>query len=103
MKKYRVTITMSAKSDITDSFVWGCREWGVAAAKEWATELRRAIKRRLTHHPLSCPLAPDRDLSEPEVRQLIIGRYRVLFEVVGDRSRVLTVRGSFSGNIDEER
>lgn len=101
MKKYRVTITRSAQSDITESFVWGCREWGVAAAKQWAAELRRTIKLRLTNHPLSCPLAPDRDLSEPDVRQLIVGRYRVLFEVVGNRSRVLSVRGSFTGDVDE--
>src|SRR5687768_12650601 len=100
MKKYRVTITRSAQSDIADSFVWGCREWGAAPAKEWAAELRRTIKRRLTHHPLSCPLAPDRDLSEPDVRQLIVGRNRVPFEVVGDRSRVLSVRGPFTGDID---
>lgn len=101
MKKYRVTITRSAQSDIADSFGWGRREWGAAAAKEWAAELRRTIKRRLTHHPLSCPLAPDRDLSEPDVRQLIVGRYRVLFEVVGDRSRVLGVRGPFTADINE--
>lgn len=101
MKKYSVTITRSAQADIINSFVWGCREWGRGAANRWAAELRSTIKQRLSSHPMSCPLAPDRDLSEPDIRQLIIGRYRVLFEIVETGVRVLNVRGAFTGNFQK--
>ena len=50
---------------------------------------------------MSCPLAPDRDLSEPDIRQLIIGRYRVLFEIIESRVRVLNVREAFKGNFQK--
>ena len=101
MKKYSVTITRSAQADIIDSFLCCCHEWGREAANGWAAELRSTIKQRLSSHPMSCPLAPDRDLSEPDIRQLIIGRYRVLFEIIESRVRVLNVRGAFKGNFQK--
>lgn len=101
MKKYSVTITRSAQADIINSFIWGCHEWGRSTADRWAAELRSTIKRRLSIHPMSYPLAPDRDLSEPDIRQLIVGRYRILFEIVGSKIRVLNVRGAFTGNLQK--
>jgi len=90
---YTVKIAKSAESDILRSLEWGIRNWGVTEAKGWATQVRRRIKEQLSRFPLGCPLAPDRDLEEPDVRHLIIGRYRVLFEIEGTLVRVLHLRG----------
>ena len=98
--KYAVKITRSAEADILTSFRWGVRNWGVQQAKYWTSELRRSIKDKLSHFPNACGLAPDRDIDAEEVRHLIVGRYRVLFEVDGDVVRVLRDRGS---HFDEDR
>ena len=99
--KYKVRLTKSAQTDILSSFEWGVRNWGVNGAKAWAIKLRRVIAQRLSQAPLSCPLARDRDLNEPDVRHLIHGRYRVLFEIDGSVVRVLYVRGPYIGTIPE--
>jgi plasmid stabilization system protein ParE len=92
--KYEVKITRSAEADILTSFEWGVRNWGVKKAKSWAIELRRSIKERLSTFPESCPLAPDKDLGQSDVRHLVMDRYRVLFEVERSTVRVLAVRGA---------
>ena len=100
--KYTVKITKSAEAEILTSFRWGVRNWGVDEAKKWATDLRRSIKERLSHFPDGCPLAPDRDLDEDDVRHLIVGRYRVLFEIEENLVRVLRVRGAYFGEEAED-
>lgn len=98
--KYKVKMTKAAEADILTSFQWGVRNWGLDQAKKWVTNIRRAIKQRLSLFPNGCPLAPDRDLQEDEVRHLIVGRYRVLFEVEGRLVRVLRVRGAYFDDED---
>ena len=93
--KYTVKITRSAQADILTSFRWGVRNLGLGQAKKWVTEIRRSIKEQLSHFPKGCPLAPDRDLDADDVRHLIVGRYRVLFEIEGNTVRVLRVRGAY--------
>lgn len=43
--------------------------------------------------PLSCQFAPESNSSEFEIRQLIYGRYRILFTVEEDVVLVLYFRG----------
>ena len=93
--KYKVLITRSAEADILTSFEWGVRNWGIKKAKSWAIELRRTIKERLTTFPEGCPIAPDKDLDQSEVRHLVMDRYRVLFEIESSTVRVLAVRGAY--------
>ena len=93
--KYRVKTTASAEADILRSFEWGVQNRGAPMAKQWAIRLRRKFKERLSRFPLSCPLAPDRDISEPDARQLIVDRYRVIYEIEGPIVRILHVRGPF--------
>lgn len=93
MKKYSVIFHPEAETDISSSYRWGRRVWGDKQAKAWAQELRRAITLRLTSLPLSCPLAPESDDLGIEVRQLIVGRYRVLFIVEKKTTTILHVRG----------
>lgn len=95
MRRYSVETTPSAEADIIDSFIWGCTEWGVSEAENWANELRAAILKNLSTFPLKYPVAPDDDGSGREYRQMIIGRYRVLFHIESSIVRIIHVRGSF--------
>ncbi len=96
MRLYSVETTLSAEADIIDSFIWGCSEWGVEEAENWANELRVLILKNLATFPLKYPIAPDDDGSGREYRQLIVGRYRVIFHIESGIVRIIHVRGSFA-------
>lgn len=95
MKQYSVETTPSSEADIIDSFIWGCGEWGVEAAEHWANDLRTGILKNLSTFPLKYPLAPDVDESGREYRQMVVGRYRVLFHIDQLVVRIIHVSGSF--------
>jgi hypothetical protein len=56
---------------------------------------------QLTLVPRAFPLAPECDEFSAEIRQMIMGRYRVLFTIKRRRVHVLHVRGSFVGDHPE--
>jgi plasmid stabilization system protein ParE len=95
MKRFRIEFTDTARAEIDESFEWGIREWGSAAARRWFQNLRAQTRTVLAHFPLSQPIAPESIDLNREIRQMIFGRYRVLFEIEGRRVRVLHIRGSF--------
>jgi hypothetical protein len=47
------------------------------------------------------PLAPEDDEFSQEIRQMVVGRYRVLFTIKGREVHVLHVRGAHPGRIDQ--
>jgi len=96
MKRYRVEFTNEAKRDINESYEWGRREWGDAKALEWYRSLRAKTREILTHFPLSQPVAPESPEAGTELRQVIFGRYRILFEIEKRTVRVLHVQGAFA-------
>ena len=96
MKKYKVILHPDGESDIESSFKWGCRAGGKENAKLWVPKLRRAIRKQLTSLPLDCPLAPESEELSVSIRQLIIGRYRVLFTVTDRTVTILHVRGPYT-------
>ena len=95
MKKYKVILHPDAEIDISSSFHWGCRTWGREAAEAWIRKLRHTINTRLTSTPLSCSLAPESNELDIKVRQLIVGRYRILFIVENRLVTVLHLKGSY--------
>lgn len=97
MKRYVVIFEDSAQSDVRGSFDWGCRAWGKRAAQQWARKLRTAVFEKLVIVPKAFPLAPEDDEFSEEIRQMIVGRYRVLFTIKGREVHVLHVRGSHVG------
>jgi plasmid stabilization system protein ParE len=102
MKRYRVEFTDEAKRDMGESYEWGCREWGKVAALRWYRTLRSKTREMLSHFPTSQPLAPESTEADGEIRQMIFGRYRVLYEIDKRTVRVLHIRGSFvGGNKDD--
>lgn len=100
MSKYTVIIEHSAQADVQDSYDWGCRVWGKAQTQKWVRGLRAAIAKRLATMPTAFPRAPEDDEFEDEIRQMIAGRYRVLFTIKGKRVHVLHVRGAYAGGIE---
>jgi plasmid stabilization system protein ParE len=95
MKKHKVILHPDAELDIESSFKWGRRTWGEENAKAWVRKLRLTFRKQLTSMPLSCPLAPESEDFNVYIRQLIVGRYRVLFTVRGPTVTILHVRGPY--------
>jgi plasmid stabilization system protein ParE len=97
MKRYRVIFEESAQENVRDSYEWGCRVWGKREAGQWVRQLRTDAIRLLGVVPKGCPLAPENEEFSEEIRQMIVGRYRVLFTVKGRTVHVLHVRGAYVG------
>ena len=95
MKRYAVVFEESAQADVRESYDWGRRVWGKREAQQWVRQLRTAVSKQLTVVPKGFPLAPEDDEFSVEIRQMVVGRYRVLFTIRGRKVHVLHVRGSY--------
>jgi plasmid stabilization system protein ParE len=95
MKRYEVIIEDSAQENVRDSYDWGCGTFGKRQAQQWARQLRTAVFKQLGVVPKAFPLAPENDEFSEEIRQMIVGRYRVLFTIKGNKVHVLHVRGAY--------
>ncbi|PYP87828.1 MAG: hypothetical protein DMF61_09295 [Blastocatellia bacterium AA13] len=101
MKRYAVIFEDSAQANVISSYEWGCRVWGKRRAQQWARELRAAVFKQLALVPKGFPLAPEDDEFSEEIRQMVVGRYRVLFTIRGRKVHVLDVRGAYAERIDQ--
>ena len=95
MKRYAVVVELTAQADVRGSYEWGCRAWGKREAQRWVRQLRTAITKQLSLVPKGFPLAPEDDEFPEEIRQMIVGRYRVLFTIRRGKVHVLHVRGAY--------
>lgn len=96
MKKFTVVFSEEAKQDIRESLRWGTENWGPEMALRWFRDIRSATRKILSIVPNGQPTAPEgKDLRRP-IRHLIIGRYRVLFEVKGRTVFVIHIVGPYS-------
>ena len=102
MTSFSVIVTPLAQSDIIESFLWGCENWGVEMATQWVNELRTAIEDQLPLFPERFSRAPDDDGNDTEYRQFFVGRYRVIFHIRENEIFVIHVRGAFSGIKNED-
>ena len=102
MKSFPVIIAPSAEADIIKSFIWGCDRWGIEAAQKWAQSIKRDILSKLSLMPLRYPIAPESEELGLELRQMISGRYRVLFYIKQNEVRVAHVRGPFVADEDQK-
>ena len=93
MKRYVIVFEKSAQADVRGSYDWGCRIWGKKEAQRWVRQLRTAVYKQLSLMPKGFPLAPEDDEFSEEIRQMIVGRYRVLFTIKKGQVHVLHVRG----------
>jgi plasmid stabilization system protein ParE len=101
MKRFLVIFEDSAQVDVRESYDWGCRVWGKREAQRWGRQLRTAVSRQLTIVPRGFPVAPEDDEFPEEIRQMVVGRYRVLFTIKGRKVHVLHVRGAYVREIHQ--
>ena len=94
MKRYDVVFEESAQADVRGSYDWGCRIWGKKEARRWVRQLRTAVSSQLSLVPAGFPLAPENNEFAEEIRQMIVGHYRVLFTMKKSKVHVLHVRGA---------
>ncbi len=91
---YRVVIEPPAEAELEEAYRWIAREAPQAAAR-WYNGLVEAIN-SLASLPERCPLAPETDAFDEDIRQLLYGKrrykYRILFTIVGRRVHVLHIR-----------
>ena len=91
---YRVVITANAKANLRSYYTRAAENAPVKALR-WLDRFESALQ-SLSDNPCRCPLAPEDDLVDVEVRQLLFGKgrnvYRALFTISGDDVQVLHVR-----------
>jgi plasmid stabilization system protein ParE len=91
---YRVVIEPPAAAEIEEAYLW-ISERNSEGAIKWFNGLHTAF-RTLEIFPERCPHAPENEFFDAEIRQLVygkrIGRYRILFTIVGNAVHVLHVR-----------
>ncbi|MGH9947509.1 MAG: type II toxin-antitoxin system RelE/ParE family toxin [Pyrinomonadaceae bacterium] len=97
MSRFNVEYSEEAIADLDSSFEWGCERWGAIEAENWYIEVRDSVSKMLGSFPFSQPLAPEAEEYKVEVRQMIIGRYCIIFNVEGNVVTILQVRGPYTG------
>ena len=97
MKRYRVVFSREALDDLYSSYEWGRDNWGEESAMQWYADTRNSIRQLLSSFPLSQNIAPDNEEFDVETRQMLVGRYRVLFNVEESVVTILQIRGSYTG------
>ncbi len=94
MKLYQVIILPAAERDIGDAYEW-LAEQDAGAAIRWYNRLLEVIF-SLDTFPERCPIAPESEFLNAEVREIFHGRrrhkYRILFTVSENEVHVLHVR-----------
>jgi plasmid stabilization system protein ParE len=102
MGSFKIRYHPKALNDLSASFEWVAENWGADAARKWYNELERLIEGRLSRMPGSCPIAPENEEFDLEVRHLIFGRYRVIFAIKDGVGIVLHICGPFVDHISED-
>ncbi|MBX3244258.1 MAG: type II toxin-antitoxin system RelE/ParE family toxin [Acidobacteria bacterium] len=97
MKKHTVRFSTQAENDLHDAFWWGVENWGPNEAETWLDEIELKAVVALSQKPLAFPVAPESAEFEQEIRQMVFGRYRILFCLAGKEVLILRIRGPFSG------
>ncbi len=94
MKHYQVIILPSAERDIGEAYEW-LAEQDAESAIRWYNRLLEAIF-SLEIFPDRCPLAPESEFFNAEIRETFHGRrqhkYRILFTTSENEVYVLHVR-----------
>ncbi len=89
-----IHITDQALEELQSAYDW-LAEYSKFAAEQWKSRFIIALA-KLEHLAESCPLAPEAEDLNIQLKQYIIGkrrgRYRVLFVVQNDEIRILRIR-----------
>jgi plasmid stabilization system protein ParE len=86
----KIELSSRAKRDIEDAFEY-IRADSPGNAVRWRRRLEEKLK-RLARMPEAFGFAPENHDAQSDVRQLLFGRYRILYTLRRDHVFVLTVR-----------
>ena len=86
---YQLVVTREAQVDAVDICFW-LSEASVESGLRWYAEFEAAVD-SLQTFPMRCPLARDVEGERREARQLLFGKYRLLFAVEGNVVTVMHV------------
>ncbi len=89
---YQVVIDEEAEQEMKEAAHWIAQHAPETAAL-WYFDIAKAIE-SLQDSPARCPLAPESRTFGDDIRQLIFGKYRILFVIDDEVVRVLRVRHS---------
>jgi toxin ParE1/3/4 len=89
-KTFRVEITATAEADVAEIWEYIAHD-SPEAATAFILHLEAQID-TLEKFPERCPRIPDSPLLGAVYRHLLIGPYRVIFKISGDRVIVMRVR-----------
>src|SRR5882762_8977822 len=101
MKRYKVVFLPMAMTDMQASYDWGCSVWGTEEANNWVRKMSTACLGKLSNMPERFPLAQEDEQFDVTVRQMIVGRYRVLFTIKAKTVYIFHIQGSYVGNTEE--
>ncbi len=90
MKQYEVIILPNAEQDIEESYLY-IKKDSPQNALNWYRDIYNKIQ-SLSTLPLRCPLAPENDFFEEEIRHLIIQSYRILYTIKDTTVYILHAR-----------
>ena len=100
---YGVIIQPDAQREIEESYAWLIPR-SPQNAPRWLDGLNQAVQ-SLQQLPQRCPLAPENDAFDYEVRQLLYGKrpgvYRILFTIHEDFVHILHIRHAARKFLDE--
>ncbi len=87
---YSVEVTTRAKNELDEAIRYIAR-YSSDKAMLLSYEADIAIE-SLAEFPARCPIAPECRQDERDIRQLLVGQYRILFEIEDETVTVLQVR-----------
>ena len=90
--RFVVRVTRRAASNLREIAEWLDADGGPKVAERWLDSIGRELS-GLSEYPARQPLAPeDEEVRGPEIRQLVLGNYRVLFIIQQTAVFVIHVR-----------
>ena len=101
MQTHRVRFGLVALEDLNDSYLWGVEHWGGDEADKWFAAIQAHVESKLSEMPYAFPVAKESDAFGDEVRQILFGRYRLLYTIIFDEVRILRVRGPYHESRDK--
>ena len=90
MKKYKIEFSQESKRELEGFYLY-IKEDSRQNAINWYFGMRDKID-TLDQSPARCPYADENDFHLYEVRNLIIGNYRVLFRIEGLTVQILHIK-----------